>query len=353
MALEGNFKTAVSDLITNMTEAEKVNINEAIFQASFGVGSFPSAHTVRYGVRNGNKIPIVLANNKYGYLNAGDETDCELNTCDMPINYALKEWNLGEYNCRLPICMRSFDEAFLQFWNMYRQRLEDPTQEPDAQAYLDYLTGIIEENIKGAMWRTGYLGDKASLNTLINNNDGFIVQALAGNGTKIQVTQPTPTGEQIYGYLEQAYNAVNSELWAGESDLVWKMTYKMASTLVTFLNKQADLSPYNCDCINPDAIVGARRFRVEGLRVFGIPVEVHREIDGSLLATSSTYNYQALLIRKSNMLVGTNTSDKMEMFDMFFDKKDRKIYIDAMIYLGVSIPLDSEYVLITNEPLGS
>ena len=87
---------------------------------------------------------------------------------------------------------------------------------------------------------------------------------------------------------------------------------------------------------------------MEGLRIFGIPVETHREIDLSMTAAGGSGNdkYKILLIRKSNLLVGTNTSDKLEGFDIFFDKLSRKVYIDSMINLGVMIPLD-EYVYIT------
>jgi hypothetical protein len=58
--------------------------------------------------------------------------------------------------------------------------------------------------------------------------------------------------------------------------------------------------------------------------------------------------YKVLLTRKSNLLIGVNTADKMEGFDIFYDKKDRKIFIDSMVKLGVMIPLD-DYVFISDE----
>lgn len=351
MALQGNFATAVADLVDSLVAADKVNINEAIFQQTFGVGSFTQAHTLITEVRNGKLQPIVLSNDYYGSMPLGDETSCDLNSCDLTPNYSTKEWCLSEYNCRLDICMRSFDENFLLFWNMYRQRLEDPTQEPDAQAFLDYITDIVEKQIMGTQWRVGYWGDADSENTLIEGCDGFFVQAEAGSGEKQELTPAAaePTAEEIYDELQTAYEYATTETtWGMESDLVWKMSYAAASKLVSFLNTRADLSMYNCDCYNPDAIVAGRRFNVEGLRVFGIPVETHREIDLSMTAAGGSGNdkYKILLIRKSNLLVGTNTSDKLEGFDIFFDKLTRKVYIDSLVYLGVMIPLD-EYVYIT------
>lgn len=348
MPLQGNFATTIRDVVDGLTPAANANISEAIFQSTFGVSSFANAHTVMTGVRDGGVIPIVLAGNYYGSMPVGNEKSCSLNSCDTEINYSDKVWGLAEYNCRSEICFRNVDEDFLVFWNGYRQRLDDPLQAPDMAAIIAFITDEIEKKVQGTMWRVGYLGDTESLSNLISGNDGFFVQAEAGNGVKINIDEAEPTAEEIYEYLTQAYESLADKVWGAETDLVWKMTWAMANKFVTFLNTAADLSLYNCDCINPDALVAGRRFSVEGLRIFGIPVEVHREIDLSMAAISQTNKYQALLIRKSNLLVGTNTTEKMDGFEIFFDRKERKVYIDSIVYLGVSIPLDDEYVYISN-----
>lgn len=355
MALQGNFATAIGDLVDNLVAADIANIDEAIWQQTFGVGSFSQAHTLLTNRRNGQVQPIVLANDYYGSMPKGDETSCDLNECDITPNYSAKEWCLSEYNCRLPICMRSFDEEFLVFWNMYRQGLEDPTTEPDAQSFLDYIEMIVTNQVQGTQWRVGYWGDtSASGNDLINGCDGFFAQAEAGNGEAVAINASSPnnpTGEELYDAFKTAYEFGVQQTWGGETDVVWKTTYAVASKLVAWLNTQTDTSQYNCDCYDPNGIVATRRFNVEGLRIFGIPVEAHREIDLSSTAAGQTdpeAKFKALLIRKSNLLVGVNTDNKMEGFDMFYDKTDRKIYIDTMVRLGVMIPLD-EYVYISEQ----
>src|SRR5690606_9516902 len=294
MALQGNFATAIGDFVTDLVTADKVNINEAIFQSTFGVGSFTQAHNLITGVRNGKLQPIVLTHDIYGAMPVGDEASCDLNSCDLTPNYSNKEWCLAEYNCRREICMRSFDEEFLVFWNMYRQRLEDPTQEPDAQAFLDYITNIIEQQIQGTQWRVGYWGDTAETeNDLINGCDGYFAQAEAGSGEMIAIDAASPnnpTAEEIYAAFEKAYDFGIQQIWGSQPDLVWKTTYAVAAKLVAWLNKMGDTSMYNCDCVNPDAIVAGRRFSIDGLRIFGIPVEAHREIDLSMTAAGRTGN---------------------------------------------------------------
>lgn len=351
MALQGNFATAIGDLVTDLVKADIANINEAIWQETFGVGSFSQSHTMLTNRRNGQVQPILLSNDYYGAMPVADEKSCDLNECDLTPNYSAKEWCLAEYNCRLPICMRSFDEEFLVFWNMYRQGLEDPTSEPDAQAFLDYIEMIVRKQVQGTQWRVGYWGDTAAAgNDLINGCDGFFAQAEAGTGQKIDlvVAGTEPTGEELYDAFKEAYEYAVQQVWGGETDVVWKTTYAVASKMVAWLNTMTDTSQYNCSCKDPDGIVAARRFNVEGLQIFGIPVEAHREVDLSATAAGKVQidKYKVLLARKSNLLVGTNTDSKMEGFDMFYDKTDRKIYIDTMVRLGVMIPLD-EYVYIS------
>lgn len=350
MALQGNFATAIGDLVTSLEASDIVNINEAIFQETFTVGSFSQSHTLLTGRRHGNLQPIVLANDYYGSMPKGDETSCDLNSCDLTPNYSSKEWCLSEYNCRIPICMRSFDEEFLMFWNMYRQGLEDPTAEPDAQAFLDYIEMIVRNQVQGTQWRVGYWGDVSeTTNDLINGCDGYFVQAEAGSGEKIDLTVAgtEPTGEELYNAMKEAYEYAVQQVWGAETDIVMKTSYAVASKMVAWLNTMNDTSQYNCDCYDPNGITNARQFTVENLRVFGVPVEAHREIDLSSNAAGKTQidKYQILLARKSNLLIGTNSETKMEGFDLFYDKTDRKIYIDSMIRLGVMIPLD-EYVYI-------
>lgn len=343
MSVKSNFSEKISTLVTDLTKADKVNINNAIFASVFEVADVASTHQLRTEVRNGTLIPIINGGDYYGKMIGSDETSCALPEGELSHNYSTKKWDLGEYAVRIPLCMRNFDENFLVFWNMYRQRLDNPLEQPDTAAFLSFISEEAERTLKGTLWRVSYLGDKASDNTLINKNNGILTQLSAGAGTKINITQQDPTGEELYKYFEEAYLTAMDTPWGAEEDLVWKMTYATASRFVAFLNTKADLSLYNCDCLNPDNIVTGRRFNVQGLRIFGIPVEVHREIDNSLKAVSNTKKHHAILTRKSNLAIGTNTADKLEMFDMFFDKKDRKIYIDLMMNIGASVLLD-EYV---------
>lgn len=349
MALQGNFATTIKEAVESLTTADMVNINEAIFQETWGVSNFVQAHSLRTGVRNGGVIPIVLDGNVCS-MPVGNELSCTLNDCDLTIDYDNKIWDLSEYNCRHEICFRNVDEDWLVFWNAYRQRLDDPTQAADMQAVITFLTKNVEEKISNTQWTAGYFGDQNSVSSYLNGSNGYYVQALAGNGHKVELTSAgaEPTGQELLEQIIAAIEEFGTDFWMSQPDVVIKMSYAAAFKISTYLNSLDRQSPYNCDCINVDGLVSSSRFFPEGLRILGIPVESHRDIDAVTTCINGLDKYQILIARKSNLLIGTNTTDKLEGFDMFFDRKDRTVIIDAMVYMGVAIPLD-EYIILSAE----
>jgi hypothetical protein len=346
------FTVGIQELVNDLTSAEKTNILNAILTQTFEVSDIQASHTVLTGVRKGQLLPIITPDDYYGKLAVGNEKSCDLNGCTVTPDYSAHVWSMAEYNCRQALCMRNFDEDFFIFWNGYRQRLENPLELSPEDKYLAYIIENSKNALNGAAWRTAYWGDTNDANTLISGNDGFLAQADAGSGIKVTKTIPLaatmPTGKEIYEALEDAYQKAGAKFWSSKSDLVWKMPWQIAQIFVTFLNTAADRSMYNCDCINPGAVVGSRNFFVEGLTVFGIPVEAHREIDGGAAAISATAADKrwVILAPKSNLLIGANTEETIKQFDIFFDKVSRKVYIDLMAHLGAGIPT-ADYVYVT------
>lgn len=351
MALDKNFKEQITDKINSYVSAEKMNMANAIFDRQHDIGDFSSKHNIITGVVNGNMIPIITKGNRYGMLKAS-KGDCSMNECDLETTYSSKKWVVGDYDCRIPICMDSYSEDFLRFWGAYKTTLEDPSEVPTYKAYLDWLVSYTKESVEGALWLKAYWGDTTSVNELISLNNGFWTEAKAGDGIKINMGDPaTPlTGEAIYKFLQSAYEQTIDEVWYTEEDMVFVMSHKMARTLVSFLNTKADLSKYNCDCLDVDAITGKRRFSIANLTVFGIPVVAYKEVDmASIQGLGVDADFRALLINKENLLIGINTEKHLNQFNMFYDQKDRKIYIDLKIQIGASIPEVESYTFLYQE----
>lgn len=345
MALDKNFKTGITDAVKSLVDAEKLDMANVIFPASSEISNFSSKYNVLTDVRNGNLVPIISQGNNYGSLSAS-QGNCGMNECDLEDTYSTKKWVLGEYDCRVPICIETFSDDFKLFWGMYNQTLENPLDEPDKKAFLDYINYKGQQNVQGALWRTSHWGDTTSLNALISKNNGFWTEAEAGDGIKIEMLAGDLTGKQIYDYMSEAYLKAGDMDWFDESNLIWKMSNKTARALVTWLNTLNDSSQYNCTCIDPSKVVAGRVYSIDNLSIFGIPVKAEKEGDQSGKAVGQNPDFRFLLINELNLLVGTETNSHLDQFDVFYDKKDRKIYMDMKIEIGASIPLD-EYVLAT------
>lgn len=351
--MEGNFQTGIANLVTSLTTADKVNIRNAIFRESFLASDIITYHDLRTDVRDGGLQTVVgrQADLYKGLQATTNERSCAMNTGTLTTDYSSKKWSIGEYNERIAICLRDVSEDFLVYWNMYRQRLENPLENPDDQAYLDFLLAKVEAKLNPTLWRISYLGDKSAVGAtanLISNNNGLYVQAQVGNGEQIKITQTDPTGQQIYGYMKQLYDKFILEDWFNEDEFVWDMTRATAGAIVKMLNDANDQSEYNCTCIDPHQIVGRRFFNINNLTMFGLPVRVHSEIDHSKNAVGDTDKFEILLIRKGDTLIGTNTVDSLKDFDIFYDQKDRTIYMDASVYAG-SMLLTDEYGYISTK----
>ena len=170
MALDKNFATNITNAVKSLVEADGLlDLSNVIYSATSEIGDFATKHNVITDVRNGKLVPIITLGNNYGALSA-DFGDCSIDTCDLNASYSTKKWLLGDYNCRVPICLKTYSEDFKLFWGMYNQTLESPLDEADKDAYIAFLTNIAQKNIQGALWRTGYWGDTtATTNELICN----------------------------------------------------------------------------------------------------------------------------------------------------------------------------------------
>lgn len=349
MAL-GTFANKIKAVVTDMTSADQTNINSAIFLDVFGVNDFAGQHTF-VPARHGSLIPIVSDDTDYNAFSTTDGRSCAMTSETFTEQYDSKKWELTEVGGRYPICLKTLEEDFLVFWNMRKVVLEDPTQEPEYQDYLDFLTNKAVRNLKASMWRVGWLGDKSATgNAKINGINGFLAQAQAGGGVKQTITSAgaTPNGLEIYEGLRTAYETASVLPWFDESKVVFKMTKLMAQTLVNYLNKLSDTSEFDVAVILPSEVIKSRKYSVEGLYIFGIKVEAHNEIDQSMNVVAGSNKFQAVLAKKSNLLVGSPSMDKLEQFEMFFDRKDNQIYVDVAGYFGVAIATD-EYVYIDSE----
>lgn len=355
MAITTNFQTAVLSLVNDLVSADKVSLANAVFESAFEVGKLADSHTVITGVRNGSVIPILSKSPKYDAFPYKNPADCSIPVCDLDLGFSAKPWVTGMIACKIPICVNTFSEDFLLFWNSNKKVFGDENLE---SALIQFIVEKFQNNLEAAMWRVAFFGDTSILPadpnySLLRSADGVFTQAEAMDGEKIVVTENALgtglTGEALYAYLDAAYQKASIAPWFDPATARFEMTQAMASVLVSWLNSMGDKSMYNCECYSPDGLTAQRTFSINGnIQIFGIPVHIHREFDGVINALNLGNPYRALLTSGTNVLIGTSETSELPNFDLWYSKDDDSIYIKGGATLGAAL-VTNEYVYIGAE----
>lgn len=363
MAVTSNFTTDLLALVDDIVSGDKVEFSEAIFSKAFEHEGIAESHTVLTDVRHGGTVPIMKQTPNPDSFPFVDDTSCDTTECDVNLEFSGKKWDLGLIECRVPICLRTFDENFLRFFNTYKHACQG---EPDMDsALLTYVQEVFTKNLILSTWRAAYFGDTASASVYYNGFDGFFTQLEAGDGIKIDITENAEanyadqisqlTGEDVYNYLVRMYEEAATTPWFDPSVLEFRVTRTMGSKLITFLNAQGEKG-VGCECYDPNAITQSKTFNLTNILFRGIPVRVEgawddiinysSELNGGGGAAARVDPHRAILTYRENLLIGTNQLDCLESFDMWYSKDTKNVYVEGSSYLGAVVPLD-EYVLAT------
>lgn len=346
MAINVATFTDLSDLAETLSAAQKLEIGNAIFINTFLSPDIAERHAVVTGVQTGDVVPIIDDATDYRSFPFISQTSCDSNSCDLNITFSGKKWALGLIGCRYEICTKEFTPDFRTFFNERFQVLHNVDLESQL---MQYLTSKIQKNFNGAKYRVSYFADTTWTggdSAYFNAFDGFFTQAEAGDGTKITLNQVNPTADEMYAAFTEAYNVFMESDWASKKGVRWKMTRKLAAQWVRFLNGMTDRSQYNCECFSADGLTAMRTFTLDGnLFIFGIPVEVERDLDGVITQFDLERPYRGLLTYRTNMPIATQLEENLNEFDIRYNKDTKKVIIEGEALIGSSLPTD-EYVYI-------
>jgi hypothetical protein len=361
MAYTDNFSTALLTLVTDLVSAEKMELSEMLFEQTFEESDIATQHEVVTGVRHGHVVPILKDTPNPESFPFVDPKSCAPTDCDVTQEFSSTKWELGLLECRVSICLRTFDENFLKFFNTIRHTQEG---EPNLDsAIIQFISGKFTRNLELAKWRASYFGDTSSVSAYFNGFDGIFAQAEANADHVVTITendgvdnnaQQFADGEAVYNYLIAMYDKAAAYAWFDPSILEYRVTKTMSIKLITWLNKLGKSAPMNCACIDPAQAVAKNVYTIEGLTINGIPVLTHREWDdiinystelnGGGGAAAKVNPHRALLSVRRNVLIGTSETEALSSFDVWYSKDDKKVYLEGSSYIGAALPLD-EYIL--------
>tara|TARA_R110000796_G_scaffold120506_1_gene234640 strand:+ start:14628 stop:15731 length:1104 start_codon:yes stop_codon:yes gene_type:complete len=365
MAYSDNFVADLLVLVTDLVSGEKMEMSELLYAKSFMDSDIAESNEIVTGVRHGNVVPILKDIPQPETFAFVDETSCAVTDTPVTNTFASHTWELGLIEARVGICLRSFNENFLKFFNAYRNTQAGGEPVNLDSALLQFISGKFTKNLSLATWRASYFSDKASASIYFDKIDGIFTQMEANAGQVITITQnaqatyalqlSTLGGEDVYNYLVAMYDLAATQPWFDDSIMEYRLTRTMSTKLVSWLNAQGDKAPMNCACIDAASAVLTRAYRVEGLTLNGIPVLTHNEFD-DIINYSTELNggggvaarvnpHRAILTYRENILIGTSETAALNSFDIWHSKDDKKVYIEGSSYVGGGVPLVDEYVL--------
>ncbi len=343
------------DLAETLSANNKLTIANTIFENAVLAGDVAERHLVVTDVATGDVVPIIDDSVNYASFPFISQTVCESVDCDLGITFSGKKWTLGLIGCKISICMKTFAPDFRYFFQTNYQVLHNLDMNSQI---LMYLQSKFTNNFNGAKYRVAYFADTTTDEEdpnydLLKDVDGFFTQAEAGDGVKYEFNQVNPTGEEMYAAMEVAYSDYMGADWADRQGVVIKMTRKMAALWVRWMNGLKDKSMYNCECYSADGITAMRTFSLDGqLSIFGIPVQVERDLDGIITQLDLDRPYRALWTYRNNLMIGTQETENLSEFDIWYDKGTKNVIIEGEALIGAMIPTD-EYIYIGAEASGS
>ena len=365
--LDNSFVNDIIPLVDSLTSAEKIKLENAIMTPVEAYNEFDTStlHVNLTGIRNGNIIPIIgdtFNGEAFPFNNA---TDCSVPVCDTDdIPMSNYKWETGLIECRTSICMRSFNDEFRRFWEGNANDFHEDLN----SALIQYLVSKFRGNLNLAKWRTFYFGDKSFTGASANYYNGFNgvftqMQALQPNNV-ISITQNAGAdytaqknigGLDIYNYLVEIMDKYQDQLWNDGGVRSFRMTKLTAKKLMNYFNRLEDKTCCgNLEILNSAGVQATKQATLDNMSFDGYPIIVVNEWD-ALINNNAGLNgggannprldpHRILFTYSANLLCGTENIDTVENFDIWYDKKDKKIYLEGGARLGAGVPLDN-YIL--------
>lgn len=347
----------------DFSEQECLDLNKVVFDKLCERPEFTSLVQVVTGVDCKEIIPYV--NDRAGYK-AGQFTDaagCTLPECDMTIDVTNKTWDPAEIGCRWSLCIKDIKQCFDIFqkgnstWNQFNF-LEDNTD------LADFVLAYILKEVMNAWWRITYFGDKTSLDAGLNGIDGFYTQMFAytqASALEQYVAIPENAGAT---YVDQEIDSVRAEQifkatylarfkakemkLCGINDLVFIATCDLYNNLLIASEDKAEV----CGCLEGNSPFNRNLLNAfeSGLVYKGIPVVRAPQLDGVIMdcldnGTKLDNPHRLILTTRNNMMIATKETESLDHLEVFYDKTDKKVYIDWLMNIDAQIKRDGEYIL--------
>lgn len=309
-------------------------------------------------VKHGDPIAFIGELNAIGKKGAG----CDPTFDDITIPNSMKRWELGDWQAPMKLCYEDLLGTVAEYCLKNGTEIADLT---DIEFTTKILLPRISEALKKMIWRLGWFGDKDAKDingggTLTNGTDldlfktcdGLwkrIFAQCAAKGSQLTSIAANAKGtlaEQKATMLKQgvATDLVDSILMNADSRIVddpnaiLMMTRAMADALTWDVKKtHHSIMPWEkvFDGVDVASYNGVKIARVS---VWDRTINAYENT-----GTKVNKPYRAVFANKKQLMVGCPTDSLISDINIWYEKKERREYIDIMGKIGTSLLEDDMF----------
>lgn len=350
MAVQGNFETVFNEIFCSDLAARDA-LTGLVVEKLYDKVDLDQLFTVISPVATGDPAATLTYNAVYNAVKNTPATDCTIGTCDVSPEYASKVWAIAIAECRITLCTRALTPKFLAAWGKYK-RVNPESDEYDfaVNQVAEMAADLIANTLLAKLWLsdTTLQTVPGTVADVLDAIDGFLVQIQPATDHMVDAGASPLKGEDLYKKIVDALDLyADNNVWGStlENAKIY-MDRSDARSLVGWLNGAGRNSGYDCTCIDPEGVVRADRYTVEGLTIHGLPVIVQpfedmmSQFDEYSIGGVPNFHNLVVITPQENLQVGTPNRDDLAELDYFYDRKDRTYYFDIGYAYGAMVPTD-------------
>lgn len=339
------------------TDEQVRELNELIFLKYVEGESFPQLHNFQTGIVTDKKI---------GFIGEMDIVGIPSNKCshdpqDAQIATSEKTWTPKEWEILLSQCADDLEATL----GVYIRKLNPESYDLTNTAYMQLVADKLIEAMNKMFWRIAWLGDTDAANfsgspegeitdgtdtKYFSLIDGFWKQiyAIAANDSSRRVTV-TANAQSTYATQTNTTNFSAETALGYLQDLTYNAhpALRQASNKVglatrSFVDRaEQRLMGLGIQPLYENLVNGIQALKVNGQ--LWIPLDIWDEQIRTYQDDGTKYirPHRAVLTTADNLAVGVPSTDRLERFDIWYEKKDRKNYIEAIDKIDVKILQDN------------
>jgi len=255
--------------------------------------------------------------------------------CSLPTGESVDITNVTLETCKFG---SRFDQCASTFWETYlEEELPSGLSQFEMNQYLiGIATQIISDAVTRNIFRHASFGDTDSANAYWNVCDGLFKKLIEGIATyQVKFVDDISTLNQTAG--TRALDYLNN-IWTGADIILKQMPVNQKQILVTGNFFENLVINYQNGALSNGGLTLEYQQGIPRPRYNGVEIKPVYAWDEALMDSTNPYaadfNTVLLYTAKENHVIGLDSSNDMQQLDIWYDKKDLKVYFDVMFNMG-------------------